>query len=589
MKFSGQHGAVCVATLLALITARAQALKLPARHSSAPRGVAIVQAVQELPLAQREERIVAEILQGNVPEFWRHFVPVRLTNSLPDRTNVVVISVAPDYLAVGSNDDYFLAPLTPMAAERVAQILECSLPTLPIVDAIHASAPLKLVPAPIPPSAAMTRVAVMAEHNAMVRTQRWEHLERFPLGTLVAGHKKDVVQTPALKAAPGKVAIYGWHYPDGRPIQPLYLGHTNLWVDYSHGIRLVSATAQVDGTNVSLPKILEDPSFGALLTNASPSRFIEKVAEVFGERNEQFRLEPRVEVLINREGSSPDAPSAPAEIASATRNRPLHLIVYALPNGNSLAQTIGRSTRPGEDWHYNIQHIGAQLRFLRNAVKGTEYAAAYVKADENSWPAWRGKHPNNGPLITNLLEKIRLKLGRKPDAISLNCHSGGGSFLFGFIEGVAEIPDEVERIAFLDATYGFNPASTQAAKLIRWLERPSPHFLSVIAYEDFKGLINGKTFVSEQGGTWRRSHLLLKELQKHFAFNETKAGLWEEASGLDGRIRFRLRENPEQAVWHTILVERNGFIDSMLAGTPREGKGYEFFGPRAYEQWIATE
>ncbi len=30
-------------------------------------------------------------------------------------------------------------------------------------------------------------------------------------------------------------------------------------------------------------------------------------------------------------------------------------------------------------------------------------------------------------------------------------------------------------------------------------------------------------------------------------------------------------------------------IEAMLAGTPREGKGYEFFGPRAYEPWIATE
>jgi hypothetical protein len=32
--------------------------------------------------------------------------------------------------------------------------------------------------------------------------------------------------------------------------------------------------------------------------------------------------------------------------------------------------------------------------------------------------------------------------------------------------------------------------------------------------------------------------------------------------------------------------DRNGFIHAMLTGTPLENHDYEYFGERAYEQWI---
>ncbi len=40
-------------------------------------------------------------------------------------------------------------------------------------------------------------------------------------GKLIAGHKKDVVITNRLLTMPKRVAIYGWHRPNGSPIQPL--------------------------------------------------------------------------------------------------------------------------------------------------------------------------------------------------------------------------------------------------------------------------------------------------------------------------------------------------------------------------------
>ena len=38
---------------------------------------------------------------------------------------------------------------------------------------------------------------------------------------------------------PNRVAIYGWHYLNGQPIQPTYAGHVDWYIDYSHGIRPV--------------------------------------------------------------------------------------------------------------------------------------------------------------------------------------------------------------------------------------------------------------------------------------------------------------------------------------------------------------
>lgn len=42
------------------------------------------------------------------------------------------------------------------------------------------------------------------------------------------------------------------------------------------------------------------------------------------------------------------------------RNDKVLLIFYALPNGNTIEQTFGKNLKEGDDWHFNIQHIGAQ-------------------------------------------------------------------------------------------------------------------------------------------------------------------------------------------------------------------------------------
>ena len=46
------------------------------------------------------------------------------------------------------------------------------------------------------------------------------------------------------------------------------------------------------------------------------------------------------------------------------QQKPTHLVVYTLPNGNTIEQTAGAKLVEAMDWHFDIQHIAAQTRLL---------------------------------------------------------------------------------------------------------------------------------------------------------------------------------------------------------------------------------
>jgi hypothetical protein len=159
--------------------------------------------------------------------------------------------------------------MTPTLAQRIANKLQCNLPTKKMVDGIYATAAVKLRPQPIPPSGAMITVPVFKQHNDSVWQLRKEQLSGHPLGALVGGHKKDVVVTNKINnpTPTGKVAIYGWHQLNGVPIQPLYTGHGDTYADYSHGIRLVQLAMKVDGVDKTVTEVLNDPNLAGLLSD----------------------------------------------------------------------------------------------------------------------------------------------------------------------------------------------------------------------------------------------------------------------------------------------------------------------------------
>jgi len=240
----------------------------PARAASAPGGSEIARRVAGLSGPERDRAIADEIRAGNVPEHLRHARPVTLSSPTAGRAGQLTLCVLPDYLAVGRDGDYLLVPLGLRAAMELADEFGFELPTRRMVDAIYRQAAVHLDPQPLPASDDMRSTAYVARHNALVQAQR----EQAPggLDALTAGHKKDLVLTSRLWQMPGRVAIYGWHRADGRPIQPLSLVHGARYADYSHGVRFVSSTAWLDGRPRDLDELLAQPLTAAWISDEGP-------------------------------------------------------------------------------------------------------------------------------------------------------------------------------------------------------------------------------------------------------------------------------------------------------------------------------
>jgi hypothetical protein len=191
---------------------------------------------------ERDSLALEFVNAGQVPDFYFHFVPVTMPFTMPDGKNIkVTLYVAPDYFMVGTNSNWARVPITPMAAQKIADVYACFLPTQRMVDAIYKASTVKL--APVPMYAFRDSTITMWQHHLIIEGQR-----KNKKG-LISGIKKDVVLSNKVleHAKPNRVAIYGWHTLDEKPIQPVYAGHVNWYVDYSHGIRLIAQKVKIDG------------------------------------------------------------------------------------------------------------------------------------------------------------------------------------------------------------------------------------------------------------------------------------------------------------------------------------------------------
>lgn len=241
--------------------ANAQILYLKPRKADAITGSVFAKSITDstLSLKKREQLIYKQIKNGNVPDFLRKLI--KITDSGKWAVGVEKISISyyvlPDYFCIGSNEDFFYAPMTPILAQKVAGLTKCSLPTKRMVDKIYQNASIKLEPKPIPPTKAMTTIPVFIDHTEMIKTQLKDFDTPHKDSSLIAGHKKDIIisnkiygeQTP-------RVVIYGWHRLDGKPIQPVYNKHANTWADYSHGVRLVQKSIKINNNDIEISTTL---------------------------------------------------------------------------------------------------------------------------------------------------------------------------------------------------------------------------------------------------------------------------------------------------------------------------------------------
>lgn len=267
---------------------------------------------------------------------------------------------------------------------------------------------------------------------------------------------------------------------------------------------------------------------------------------------------------------------APATLDPA---KPTRLVIYATPNGNSIEQTLGCGPATGLDWHFDIQHVAAQLRRYRELTPGENVVLACVEADGLSWPAWKRKYADGPARVLRVVEALR---GWVPaaDRVALAGHSGGGSFLFGVLDAAGAVPAWVDRVAFLDANYSYSDADRHGDKLLAWLRGDAARRLTVIAYDDRNITLNGKAVVGPTGGTFRATDRMHARFEKDVAFTDATANDVRTRAALDGRLALLVHTNPANRILHTALV---GEMNGLLAGLTGPA---EFGGPRAYTKWV---
>ena len=242
---------------------------IPKRSMAAPSGSELMTSLMATGGAKRDKALTEEVLSGNVPRFMRKLTPVTIKGKdSKGKDTTVTLCVTPEYLSVGNNQDFVRVPMGLPAAVRVAEELGFVLPTPKMVDAIYSQADIRLAPSPMKPTSQMESTAYFVEHDATVDKQGKK--SRAALGDLTAGQKKDIVLTTRLRTKTGRVAIYGWHRTNGKPIQPLSTVHGAQYADYSHGVRLISQTAFINGKPVNLKDLMQDRELASLVSHEGP-------------------------------------------------------------------------------------------------------------------------------------------------------------------------------------------------------------------------------------------------------------------------------------------------------------------------------
>ena len=242
---------------------------IPARSLHDLTGSQFARYVSTMDAGEREQAILQQLSQGNLPEFLRKLVPVALQwQGASGRELIATIFVTPDYLAIGSDGDFLRIPMNLHTAVAVAERFGFVLPTRKMVDAIYLQSRHRLAPQPLPAGEQMRSTQYYWTHNELIDDQ--EQALGARLGDLVSGDKKDVVITNRLTEHLGRIAIYGWHRGAGQPIQPLSTVHGANYADYSHGIRLVSRWALIDGELRLIRDLLQDPATARVLSDEGP-------------------------------------------------------------------------------------------------------------------------------------------------------------------------------------------------------------------------------------------------------------------------------------------------------------------------------
>jgi len=237
---------------------------IPIRDSNAISGSQFVTKNMGVNRIIRQQNILYEILNGNMPDFLRKFKAITVATNKHNITYLVM----PDFLCIGSDSDYVRMPMNPYTAQKIADTFDCFMPTRKMVNDIWKASINKLSPLPWGPpyDSSMMSMDRVGIHNRRIQAQ----LAGKDSAQLTSGHKKDVVLTNRL--SPGnpkkRVAIYGWIQANGQPIQGLNpVDHEDSYEDYSHGIRMIANDVLVDGNLMGITDVFSSKELSSLVSD----------------------------------------------------------------------------------------------------------------------------------------------------------------------------------------------------------------------------------------------------------------------------------------------------------------------------------
>lgn len=250
-----------------LFTVAAQAGVIPPRSPQAMSGTDFIATISGQKRSTIEEAIYREISRGNIPSHLRNLVKIPVDMQHRGQKLVAYIYVSTNYLAIGSDADHIPIPMNFKTAIRLSQEFDFVLPTKKIVNAIAARAFL-VAGYPLRSDDFMTHPQSYLDHFKLVVAD----LKSAPYGRLVGGFKKNLVLTNRLLSgySTPRLALFGWAGSYGSWIQPLSTVHGARYVDYSHGIRMVSLKMWFQGQWVSLIEMAKHPVYHQLISDEGP-------------------------------------------------------------------------------------------------------------------------------------------------------------------------------------------------------------------------------------------------------------------------------------------------------------------------------
>jgi len=203
---------------------------------------------------------------GNVPPFirdqhWR-WVEVKAAG------HTLRYLVAPDYMSIGTADDFIVFGPTPDEGQLIADSYNAIIPSRKMVTDIRNASTRRLPLSDVKGPPENIPVGKIETVDAVLAARRLDRARGYDASSqLVSGHRKDIVVGPGLDGS--HVAIFGGEggAQQGWAIQPYSTIHGSYYGDYSHGLRLVSRRAFLDGTEVDLASIFTDPALHVLVSD----------------------------------------------------------------------------------------------------------------------------------------------------------------------------------------------------------------------------------------------------------------------------------------------------------------------------------